>query len=941
MKKTLFFIFLFTCVYSFGQKQDFCVFDFTNPLGLNPSVTPESGAGARVNVTNTTFTNEIISISFDLGEMKMGAQISTEKTGDDPETYQLRLTTSASMIFKTKEGCHISKIEFSDNSYLGGMSVAESDIDKGILKHNIFSANTLGNTSVRFQNYGKSAFIDNIKVYYITPTDILEPLDLSIKDSTVIPEFTFIDLIFEDNLKILDASGISIINGTDTIANSVGKDYKGNTLTKINASSIDNVIKVSVDAPITEDGTYTITIPAKSFESEDGYHNAELKYTFTVKTPKNTFNYTSLSLETGRVESISPSIILTYPTVVEIEVSKPIRMFKDGEYFGGVKLSKVVGNDSQVMLEIQGYTEAITDLGVYTIEIPEATIYNNSRGDEEFERYNPAFTLEYIISNDPPEDTEVMKAAKALLLKSGLGYPKETSAKRLALKALTEAEEIPADDQLTAAIGEFYNETDVVLPDSGVWYTIASVNANGDKLYLYYNDGVVTLTDDAKKATAFMADSLKTSTSFKTIDGKYLHVLSAAQDGKFDATSSKNVTETYDSLVNNLVLAKLAVKEVDSVKTFGLFSLYGSLGKDIISEVPMSTYAQISHTNKTVISDPNYPLLYTENNTGAFVLEQTEKPEILAEPVKLACSLNPSIVADNSELITLSFVSDTTVYISTDTAAYITKKGSDKKVVEEVVFTGVSNNSFTFAVAGLEKGNYELVIPEGLFYVMTKAGMKALIIPENRKLPFAIGKGGSGTDGGFNYNYDFIEFYGFDPNCQYQKDDLFSNYYIFTEKGYRFDDLIADPDMEVVLVRYNSLEDTLARAHFESCVIPEKANDNISALKLVFDTELPKLKGSYSLIFDAGTYGDSNFGKYLKDRTSVKASDCIVNTRVARRYIIDNELYEQTLGMKNIDADINSSSSIYDLFGRKLDKITSNGIYIINGKKVVVRNKSK
>lgn len=924
MNKILLFILLLFSLPVIAQKDDFCSFDFSQPESLYPSVTPLEGAGARLDVVDSTFTSGPISIYFT--DKNEGVQIHTIHDEFEKPSYSLRIPTLSGLVFKSDSNVIIKKILYSDDCKLGDLSVIDSDATKGSLDFLVWEAHqSYPVNSIGFINWGYRSKITKVTVYYTTPTDILNPSSVSIKNNTEIPEFSFINLVFDKKLSAKDTSNIKIFNSDSTIVKS------------LKAEIIENTIKLFVDTTITQNDTYTIHVPAKSFESADGYHNAELKYTFTVKTPKNTFNYTSLSHETGRVESILPSIILTYPTVVEIEVSKPIRMFKDGEYFGGVKLSKVVGNDSQVMLEIQGYTEPITDLGVYTIEIPEATIYNNSRGDEEFERYNPAFTLEYIISNDPPEDTEVMKAAKALLLKSGLGYPKETSAKRLALKALTEAEDIPADDQLTAAIGEFYNETDVVLPDSGVWYTIASVNANGDKLYLYYNDGAVTLTDDVKKATAFMADSLKTSTSFKTIDGKYLHVLSAAQDGKFDATSSKNVTETYDSLVNNLVLAKLAVKEVDSVKTFGLFSLYGSLGKDIISEVPMSTYAQISHTNKTVISDPNYPLLYTENNTGAFVLEQTEKPEILAEPVKMACSLNPSIVADNSELITLSFVSDTTVHISTDTAAYIAKKGSDKKVVEEVVFTGVSNNSFTFAVAGLENGNYELVIPDGLFYVMTEAGLKAFVIPENSKLPFSIGKQGSGDDEGFDYSYGGLFIYN-SPSTPVVNESFFENFILAIYTGAVEDGIEPDTTKQVIVAQYFHQENIAFKGHFRKYIIQNEPD--CSAIKLIIDERVGKFVNGeeYTIFIDRGTFGNLNFGKYLNDRTAIKAFECRVNESMTFTFRIDNSI---SSGINAISPECNSVDSIYDLFGRKLDKITKNGIYIINGKKVVVRNKSK
>lgn len=934
MKKYLFFILVLAYIQVFAQNQVSSTFDFTDPINLNPSTTPLKGSGGRLLLTDSVYTNGPIKVSFGIGVAKSGVQLLTtgHNIGDisEYETYSLRMTSSSTITFETThDSININKIEFSHDSLFGDLGVAESDTAKGTMDLMTWYADTTKNikvSNITFQNYGYRSELKRITVYYSTPTDILKPVNVSIKNSSEISEFQSIDLTFEKNLSAKDTSNIKIFNIDSTLVK------------KLKAEITENTIKLFVDTTITQNDTYTIHVPAKSFESEDGYHNAELKYTFTVKTPKNTFNYTSLSHETGRVESIKTGIILKYPDAVVFDDTKFFSMYKDGQNFCSVKLSKEIDgvqNDSIVSLIFQGYSKEITDLGTYTIEIPEATIYNAKIGTSD-ERYNPAFTLEYIISNDPPEDTEVMKAAKALLLKSGLGYPKETSAKRLALKALTEAEEIPTDDQLTAAIGEFYNETDVVLPDSGVWYTIASVNANGDKLYLYYNDGAVTLTDDAKKATAFMADSLKTSTSFKTIDGKYLHILSAAQDGKFDATSSKNVTETYDSLVNNLVLAKLAVKDVDSVKTFGLFSLYGSLGKDIISEVPMSTYAQISHTNKTVISDPSYPLLYTENNTGAFVLEQTEKPEILAEPVKMACSLNPSIVADNSELITLSFVSDATVHISTDTAAYITKKGSDEKVVEKVAFTGVSNDSFTFAVAGLENGNYELVVPNGLFYVMTEAGLKAFVIPENNKLPFSIGKQGSGEDGGFDYSFNDHFVYNW-PETDLVSEDVLNNFILAIYTGVDNNGIVPDTTKQVYITPTYSPWDIIAQGHFVEYKVPEYPE--YLAIKLVLDKPVKGLPSAYYTVkIEPATFGDLNFGKYLKDRTSVNSADCKVNDVEYITYAIDSNL---SSGLNTVNVEINGKNQIYDLFGRKLDKITSNGIYIINGKKVVVRNKNK
>ncbi|MBR2018614.1 MAG: hypothetical protein IKA00_15230 [Prevotella sp.] len=926
MKNFLLFFFLFVSMPLMAQKQDFCVFDFGNPLQLSPSVTPISGNAQIVNITDSVFRNGPIRISFIEGPTFTGAQLATFKYENEPEYYQLKITKSTTIVFSAVNGASLDSIKLSDDSTIGDISVIKKDKEKGDFLSRQWSApaNYAPIDSISFMNAGHPSLWSKITVHYTTESAILKPNDMSIKDGSEIPFFSSLILTFADNMSVIDSSNIKLFNSDSSFVQ------------KLKVSSSGKSIKLFVDNVIETDGVYTISIPAKSFESKNGYHNSELKYTFKINIPKNTFDFTSLTLDTGRVEFIKSGIILTYPTPIIIDTTKSVRMFKDGYPYCSIVLTKIEDNDNQLSLDFLGISNDITDNGIYTIDIPEATIYNAFKGDPLYERYNPDIILNYEISEEPLEDTEVMKSAKALLLKSGLGYPKETSAKRLALKALTEAEEIPTDDQLTAAIGEFYNETDVVLPDSGIWYTIASVNANGDKLYLYYNDGTVTLTDDAKKATAFMADSLKASTSFKTIDGKYLHVLSAAQDGKFDATSSKNVTETYDSLVNNLVLAKLAVKEVDSVKTFGLFSLYGSLGKDIISEVPMSTYAQISHTNKTVISDPNYPLLFTENNTGAFVLEQTEKPELLADSITLAYNLSPSIVADTTEMLNLTFNSDVSVCLSKDYSAYFTDALGNKVKDASFVPDTISDVKYTIALNGLSVGNYRLIIPDGTFFVLNN-GAKAFVRAMN--IPFGIGKGGSGSDGGFDtsfYSFALLD----EPSGEYVKSDIFKNYVLYVDTTHLYNEMIPDTCRQVVITLNNNINDTIATGHF----IKHEMAVPYCGIKLVLDEDKDNpitLKSGvkYAIIIEEATFGDKNFGKYLADRTSINPSECKVNQRTVIGYHVNDEYFSS--GINIIKPNNDSSITIYDLFGRKLDKITSNGIYIINGKKVVVRNKSK
>lgn len=54
-------------VQGFAQIQRTAEFNFSNPLGLNPAITPPSGNNEEINITDKTFTNKDITIDFDLG----------------------------------------------------------------------------------------------------------------------------------------------------------------------------------------------------------------------------------------------------------------------------------------------------------------------------------------------------------------------------------------------------------------------------------------------------------------------------------------------------------------------------------------------------------------------------------------------------------------------------------------------------------------------------------------------------------------------------------------------------------------------------------------------------------------------------------------------------------------------------------------------------------
>lgn len=62
-------------VQGFAQIQRTAEFNFSNPLGLNPAITPPSGNNEEINITDKTFTNKDITIDFDLGKQGLGSTI--------------------------------------------------------------------------------------------------------------------------------------------------------------------------------------------------------------------------------------------------------------------------------------------------------------------------------------------------------------------------------------------------------------------------------------------------------------------------------------------------------------------------------------------------------------------------------------------------------------------------------------------------------------------------------------------------------------------------------------------------------------------------------------------------------------------------------------------------------------------------------------------------
>ena len=664
MKKVILFLLFLVSTQTFAQIRRTVEFDFGNPTALNPSITPAEKNAQTVQVTDKVFKEQGVSISFKANPTApVGSRITTV-VQNEVTSYYLKLSSISDMIFSVDNGATLNEISFSHDTEFGGLYLKEGE--KGNIDPNEtykkWEAGTEAVSSVTLRNTDKDSKFHQIYVTYTEPSDVLSPTTTNIAQGGVVESFDKFVLGFANNMSIYSSNGIILTNGTNTW--------------DLSASVTGNTVTLSAPSVINTDGTYTLTIPARCFKNAAGYENKALTYTFTVNTPKNTFIYASVNPTEGAIERLQSGIELTYPTYINVNTTTELVLKMNGEDLVPVKIAKSTENSKVAILTFQGVNEGIADKGTYTITIPENTI-TNLMGSI----HNPTFTLTYTIGEvtptpepDPmPEDSETMKLAKQLVATVGAGYPAADSDSRNALKQLTETSTTtPSDEELQTAIEAFYSESNVELPEAGKWYQIYGINNadNATRAYLSYSEGKITLTTDKNAAAAFEVENHGTTLSFKTFDGKYLHILTT-NNNDYEGTSDKNVTEAYTS-VNNLSLVKLNVANVEAKKQFGLFSIEGSLGKDILEDKEEQAYALIQYSSNvpTIRTRANFDILYNNDFSSAFAFTETSKPDEEIKTVETAFTITPDIVEKGGNL-TLTFNGIENVKVSDNIDAYV------------------------------------------------------------------------------------------------------------------------------------------------------------------------------------------------------------------------------------------------------------------------------
>ena len=498
-----------------------------------------------------------------------------------------------------------------------------------------------------------------------------------------------------------------------------------------------------------------------------------------------------------------------------------------------------------------------------------------------------------------------------------MGYPKVTSAAYVALDNVVK-NEASTDAEFKAAIDAYYNETDVLLPENRKWYKIVSVNKDGKSLYLAVKEKQVLLVDNIDEASAFEA-----------LDNNGVFTLGDADDNMLNVNG---VTADAGAEVSKLTIAKLDGSAVqlesgdvfDADKALGTFSFKGSYPS--VTGSSSVAYALCNHADKKYQTEADVAAPYWQSSlTSAFAFVEVEKPAAAIKTVETGYKLTPAIVGSNADLLTLSFDGLTHVTVKSDADAYIAnEKGERVKGVTFTLVTG-KDNQFTVALTDLAKASYQLVIPEGTFhYEKNNKEVKTQAIKES----FTIGKGGSPDDPNLKSDYSIYQML---PDISGFVKDVALNGFMIKNIGY-YDGLVANPDREVRLAVYDNNK-TIRTGHFESYVDPE--DPTTPTLLLVFDTPIGEGELNtdlYAIVILQGTFGDTNFGKFLEDKTTTQASDCHTNPRMTIAIKVDND---KATGIEHVVNSTEKNNVIYDVQGRKVKQMNRSGIYIVNGKKFV------
>ena len=973
MKKLFTLILLSLFCYAAGAQETLvtaeATFDFGKPSELSP--VPDFGDKTSISVANKTFKVKDISVTF-------AAAQSTGLPSYFRDGY-IALHPGEVMLVKCPTGYELVSITFPNNNILGGIKLSSGI--KGTLDRTKYpvtwrNVDSEGNAiegikAVDFYNANQDAKIYGFTVTYRTPLDQLVTVSVSPESGSTVDAFNTMTLTFDREIASV-AEKFELTDGTNKVAD-LTPIVSGKTVT------------LTPSKPLEADGTYSVTFPKKSFVSPAGYYNKVFSTNFTLVLPKNTFNPVTIEPDEEAVEVMPETIELDFRDPIGNRANKEnpddiqniiadVVDVKTNQALGVATGSLKSGTENILVLTVKNMDR--TKRGIYTITVPEQRVFNRFYNTTSSKlRYNSEIVITYKVAGaDAPSDA-VLAEAKALLAKTGVGYPKADAAERKALKDAVDAEEL-GDDAFRTLMNNFMASTDIELPAADKYYTIANVQKDGSKFYLAYDGEAVTLTADAANAYSFKAATTDDATTgnvrtFATADGKYLHTLVSSTI--YSEVSPSNVTSEKKA-VSSLSLVKMPCQaNTEAEQVFGYIAMSGLIGMKYNQGDDITAFSNVLSSGN--IAEGESSPYFMENLSGAFFFAEAEAPKVIT---KYNVTINPVTetgVVEALESIVVTFPELTDITLAD--ASKISLKGVKTNVVVPVEGTPVvEGNAVTIKFGELANDTYTFTAAEGAF---TYAKDGETVTVQEITASFTV-----------NYIDEFVYDLNDLPN-RIILDNNWGNNKInprelnnltiqLQDDNQNSIETFLNPDAEVILIYNMSMiattgkfekytttetytEDVFIRNGKEMGVVSLQSGTNILLVdgtkyndfgsvpgdeivekertKYYYHMKLNLAKqmneqtakdGLYWFNIPAETFGDAMYNRWL-DGSVVAKHDCHVNHFVQ----IAIETDKTVSAITDINADEKTDDAIFDISGRRVNSTAKPGLYIINGKKHVVK----
>lgn len=222
----------------------------------------------------------------------------------------------------------------------------------------------------------------------------------------------------------IEFNNILYYNGGITIKKddaTLGEEYKINVTTDNDVAYI-NLTKD--ETAVTDEGTYSINIPAGAFKNDKGLSNSEaieLTYTIKADAPSEPLKVVSVTPDEFGDEEATyeafPEVSVTFNREVTVDESKTISVFSMLGGGRGIKsVAKVSDDDAKTVIIT---TTGVTESGLYTMYIPEDLFidqYGQGNNEDEVSVNIEAPANTFLPNSITPADGSTVDAIKTIRL---------------------------------------------------------------------------------------------------------------------------------------------------------------------------------------------------------------------------------------------------------------------------------------------------------------------------------------------------------------------------------------------------------------------------------------------------------------------------------------------------------------------------------------------